>query len=206
MADDWEAVIFDFVGVLVHSEPLHFAAWQQAMTTLGVELAFDRYYHRFLGLEDRVAVRIVAEELEPPRSFDDLWPAFDLKQRLFLEKISAAPQVPESTRRIIARLRAEGYRIGVVTSSSGHEVEPLLISNGIRDYMDVCVFAESVSRKKPDPEPYLTAKQLLRVTRALVLEDSEAGMTSARAAGCDVIPVTNVEGVAKLIRERLGLL
>lgn len=200
-----EAVLFDFDGVLVDSEPEHFAAWQEALEPYGVTLPHDPYYQRFIGLEDRAAIRMLAEEQTPPRAFDELWPAFAEKKRIFMERIMAVPQVKDETREIVGRLHAAGYALAVVTSSSRHEVRPLLEGNGILEYFGACVFAEDVTRKKPHPEPYLTAKERLGVERALVLEDSAAGMESGRAAGCEVIRVRDVGEVSRLLEERLRL-
>ncbi|MCW5963573.1 MAG: HAD family phosphatase [Bryobacterales bacterium] len=205
MKNHIEAVLFDFDGVLVDSEPIHFAAWQEALAPFGVALPVDPYYTRFIGLEDRAAIRMLAAEQVPPREFDELWPAFQVKKHIFNERFEKAPQVVDKTRDVIAELSAAGYRLGVVTSSSVQEVDPILVRNGIRQYMQTCVFAEDVARKKPHPEPYLTAKHRLGVERALVLEDSHAGMESAQASGCEVIRVTEVGEVAGLLRARLGL-
>ena len=205
MIDNVEAVLFDFDGVLVDSEPIHFAAWKEALEPHGVQLSEQVFLDRFVGLEDREAIRLVAEEQVPPRNFEDLWAAYAVKQRIFGARIAASPLVPMGSRELIAHLKSAGYRVAVVTSSSRNEVEPILVSCGIRSLFDVGVFAEDVSRKKPDPEPYLTAKRLLNVSRTIALEDSNAGQTSARAAGCEVIPVTDVMMVATQVRERLGL-
>lgn len=53
------------------------------------------------------------------------------------------------------------------------------------------VFAEQVSRPKPDPEPYLLgAKRLgLDPKDCLAFEDAPLGILSAKAAGCTVIGV-----------------
>ena len=200
-----EAVLFDFDGVLVDSEPIHFAAWQDALRPLGVEISAEDFLQRFIGLEDREAVRIVAEAQTPPRPIEELWPAFDAKQRIFAERIQNMPQVPEATRVVMGELKNAGYKIAVVTSSSRMEVEPILQNNAIHAYLDACVFADDVSRRKPHPEPYLKAKVLLQVQHALVMEDSNAGQTSARAAGCEVLVVTDVGQVAGQIRQRLQL-
>ncbi len=205
MENHFEAVLFDFDGVLVDSEPIHFGAWQEALAPLGVSLPVDPYYQRFIGLEDREAIRMVAEELSPPRMFEELWPAFKTKQHIFSQRIQTGPKVPLSTREVIGSLKAAGYRVAVVTSSSSAEVRPLLEQSEILHLLDTQVFAEDVTRKKPDPEPYQTAMERLGVRRSLVFEDSAAGMASARAAGCEVIQVEDVESVASLVRARLGL-
>lgn len=201
----FEAVLFDFDGVLVDSEPIHFGAWQEALAPFGVTLPWDPYYHRFIGMEDRAAIRMLAQELDPPRNLEELWPAFAEKQRIFTSRIHAAPQVPLSTRSVIARLKQAGYKVAVVTSSSGAEVRPLLERNDIYAHLDTCVYAEDVTQKKPHPEPYLTAKLRLGVERALVVEDSQAGLASARAADCEVLAVTDVASVAALVEAAVSL-
>jgi beta-phosphoglucomutase len=202
---DIQAVLFDFDGVLVDSEPIHFAAWQDALRPLGVEIRAEDFLQRFIGLEDKEAVRLVAEEQVPPRPLEELWPAFDAKQRIFADRSQQMPLVPQQTRDVIHDLKRAGYKVAVVTSSSRAEVLPLLKKAGIGGALDGAVFADDVTRKKPHPEPYLKAKHLLQAERALVMEDSDAGQTAARAAGCEVIRVTDVEQVASQIRERLNL-
>jgi sugar-phosphatase len=61
-----------------------------------------------------------------------------------------------------------------------------------------------VKAQKPSPEPYLLAASRLGVERALVLEDSAAGIASGQAAGFEVLAVRRPEEVAGLLRERLG--
>jgi beta-phosphoglucomutase len=56
-----------------------------------------------------------------------------------------------------------------------------------------------VTQHKPAPEPYLLAAQRLGVTSALVLEDSDAGIASGRAAGFDVLPIRHPSEVAGLL-------
>ena len=56
---------------------------------------------------------------------------------------------------------------------------------------------------KPSPDPYLRAAELLGVTRPLVVEDSDAGVQSAQAAGFDVLRVSSAEMVAIELRQKL---
>ncbi|KHK96432.1 hypothetical protein LK09_15170 [Microbacterium mangrovi] len=64
----------------------------------------------------------------------------------------------------------------------------------------VWVTAEEVIHGKPDPEPYLRAAERLGVDprRCLVIEDAQAGIASARAAGCHVLAVTGTGSPAEL--------
>ena len=51
---------------------------------------------------------------------------------------------------------------------------------------DAVVTGRDVKRKKPAPDPYLLVAQRLEVepSECIVIEDSEAGVTSAKTAGC----------------------
>jgi beta-phosphoglucomutase len=199
------AVFFDFDGVLIDSEPIHYAAWIAALKPLGVSISEELYLERFTGIEDRAAIAWLASAQEPPRSFDELWATFPRKQKIFLDRILAEPRMPRDTCRVLEELKVHGYTVAVVSSSSSCELWPALERNGVRHLIDVGVFAEDVTQKKPHPEPYLTALRMAGVDRALVLEDSKAGIASATAAGCEVIPVTDVGEVGSLVRERLGI-
>jgi HAD superfamily hydrolase (TIGR01509 family) len=56
---------------------------------------------------------------------------------------------------------------------------------------------------KPAPDPYLHAAQLLGAKKPLVVEDSEAGEASGRAAGFEVLRVSSAESVASELRLKL---
>lgn len=198
------AVLFDFDGVLVDSEPIHHEAWSEALAPLGVHLSAEVYLERFTGIEDRGAIEWLAS-VNPAHTFEALWATFPRKQELFLERMLAEPLVPESSTKLLEQLKLEGYRVAVVSSSSGCEVWPVLERNGIRHLFDLGIFAEDVKRKKPHPEPYQKALEAIGVREALVLEDSSPGMASATAAGCEVIQVTDVTQMAAQVRERLAL-
>lgn len=202
---EFRAVFFDFDGVLVDSEPLHHAAWAEALAPLGIEISQQDYLDRFIGIEDRSAIEWLAAAQNPPRDFNELWSAFPRKQEIFLERILAKPSIPADTCALFEELKLHGYTVAVVSSSSACELWPALERNGIRHLVDIGVFAEDVVRKKPDPEPYQKALRAAGLDRALVLEDSRAGIASATAAGCEVITVTDVRQVARQVRERLSL-
>lgn len=198
------AVLFDFDGVLVDSEPIHHVAWSAALAPLGIHLSAELYLERFIGIEDRGAIEYLAST-QTAHTFDDLWATFPRKQQIFLERMLAEPLVPESSTKLLEQLKAEGYGLAVVSSSSGCEVWPILERNGLRHLFDVGIFAEDVQRKKPHPEPYQKALEAIGVPQALVVEDSNAGIAAATAAGCEVIQVTDVTQMASQVRERLGL-
>jgi HAD superfamily hydrolase (TIGR01509 family) len=88
---------------------------------------------------------------------------------------------------------AQGIRIAVATNADLQKVEANLREIGLPpDKFHTVVSAEDVSRKKPDPEIFvLAAHQLgLSPTDCLVIEDSPAGVTAAKAAGAQCLGIT----------------
>jgi sugar-phosphatase len=109
--------------------------------------------------------------------------------------------MPHSTRELLASL--DGYRLAVVSSSGRAEIEPVLEAAGVRRHFQTIVTGEDVRELKPSPEPYRTAAARLGITRALVVEDSPAGIASGRAAGFEVLEIVEAEQMAGLLRARL---
>ena len=95
--------------------------------------------------------------------------------------------------------------MAVVTSSGRSEIEPLLEAGGLRRYFDTLVCARDAPRHKPAPDPYLLAAERLAARTALVVEDSEAGIASGRAAGFEVLEVRTPADVPRLVLDRLAL-
>jgi HAD superfamily hydrolase (TIGR01509 family) len=74
----------------------------------------------------------------------------------------------------------------------------------LRACFGAVVCGGDVSRHKPEPDPYLLAAKLLVAKTPLVIEDSDAGVASARAAGFDVIRVTHANQTAAAVRAVLA--
>jgi beta-phosphoglucomutase len=89
--------------------------------------------------------------------------------------------------------------LAVCSGALRSDIAPILESLGIADCFDLIITAEDVARSKPDPECYrLTHTRLnefrrlnLPPGRVLAIEDTPAGITSAKGAGLRVIAVTN---------------
>ena len=52
-----DALIFDFDGVIVDSEPLHCSAFQKILRPMGVEFTWEEYLRDYVGFDDRDALR-----------------------------------------------------------------------------------------------------------------------------------------------------
>jgi beta-phosphoglucomutase len=199
---EFEAIFFDFDGVLLDTEPVHCACWAQVLAPMGLTLTWEYYRNFCIGIDDREMLRNMAGQAKPPRDWDSLWALYPAKKAHFQARM-ARPQFDPALVQLLARLDGP-YQLAVVSSSSTAEIEPLLIAGGIRRHFDTIVGGESVKRQKPAPEPYLLAAERLGVRTALVLEDSAAGIASGRAAGFEVLAVKHPTEVPELVLQRLG--
>jgi beta-phosphoglucomutase len=196
-----QAIFFDFDGVLLDTEPVHWACWAEMLATVGLTLTWEYYRDSCIGIDDRDMLRTMAAMADPPRDWDSLWALYPAKKRLFQQRMECPPFERDLVE-ILPELHRE-FRTAIVSSSSASEIEPLLISGGIREHFDTIVGGEMVTKHKPSPEPYLLAAERLGVAQAIVLEDSAAGIASGRAAGFEVVQVKHPREVAGMLRERL---
>ena len=101
--------------------------------------------------------------------------------------------VRERTHEALARLRAAGIRLGIVSNSDGR-VEQALTIAGLRDYFDVVVDSALVGVEKPNPVIFQTALDALGVSpeEALYIGDLyEVDVLGARAAGIEAVLLTS---------------
>ena len=163
---------------------------------MGIQLDWETYRKNFVGVADEVALR------ERLRVADDNG-LVARKQALFRQGLEAAqPFLPETVRLLEDMFRV--YRLAVVSSSYRSEVEPPLVRANIRQYFQFLITGEDVQNFKPSPEPYLLAAERLGAQRPLVIEDSDAGAASGRAAGFEVLRITAVGNVGSEVREYLA--
>jgi len=199
----FDAILFDFDGVLIDSEPLHCLCWADVLKPLGMTLEWEFYRDHCIGIDDREMLRMMATQSDPPRDWEQLWAQYPAKKELFRDRTMSAPPFDPALDHFLATLHGQ-YKMAVVSSSARAEIEPLLKAGGLRRYFDTMVCDKEAGAHKPAPEPYLMAAQLLGASNPLVVEDSPAGIASGRAAGFEVLAVQSPAEVPELVRRRLA--
>jgi HAD superfamily hydrolase (TIGR01509 family) len=200
----FDSILFDFDGVLADTEPVHCACWAEVLAPHGIALDWPVYRERYKGIDDRVMLRMLADEASPQPALEDLWSLYPSKKDLFRSRMIAAPPFDAALRDFLHDLDGR-YTLAVVSSSSCSEIEPMLEAGGLRQYFQTVVGGENVKRHKPAPDPYLLAAERLKLRAPLVVEDSDAGLASGRAAGFEVLAVAHPSDVPRLVRERLAV-
>jgi beta-phosphoglucomutase len=199
----YQAILFDFDGVLADSEPVHFECWQEILQTHGLDLDWNTYREYGIGVSDRKLLALLCERAGRPADLELLIAEFPRKKELFRTHMLEREPFSAEVFELLPELR--DYQLAVVTSSGQTEVEPVLEKAGLRNFFHAAVYGGDVKQHKPAPDPYLLAVERLGVRTALAVEDSNAGEISARAAGLEVLRVSTPSEMPGLLRQRLGI-
>ena len=119
------------------------------------------------------------------------------KTHHYLELLrSGAIPLRPGVERLLREARAAGLRLAVASTTTPENVTVLLtqaIGPEAPGWFAVVAAGDIVERKKPAPDVYLLALERLGLTAAecLVIEDTEAGLASARAAGLPAVITVN---------------
>jgi beta-phosphoglucomutase len=200
------AVFFDFDGVIADSERLHHRAYQKLLDPLGLGFSWEAYRAEYIGYDDRDVFRLVHRRAGldlPPSRLLDLVAA---KAGLFAGLVkSEPPPLYPGVRGLLDGLRPRA-RLALCTGALHSDIDPILRSTGIEDRFAAIVTAEDVHSSKPDPACYRLARERLHALAGgrgeppggVAVEDTPAGIESARGAGLRVLAVTTTHGRADL--------
>jgi beta-phosphoglucomutase len=193
-----DAVIFDFDGIIVDTEPLHYKAFQEILVPLGMGYSWEEYLERYMGFDDRDAFRESFSTAGRSLSAAELKTHMDGKAAAFLRIVSVGvapyPGVVELIRAISGTLP-----LALCSGALRSDIDPILAQLGLVGAFDTLVTADEVAASKPDPESYRLAVQRLQElfpgrinpAHSLAVEDTPAGILSATGAGLRVLAVTN---------------
>jgi len=196
-----KAVIFDFDGVIVDTEPLHYKAFQRILEPLGLGFSWNEYVETYMGFDDRDAFReAFSAKGQQTLSLTELNQLVCDKALVFQDVISDGVTAYPGVIELIKKLHANGTPLAICSGALLSDILPILDLLGISTCFDLIVTADDVQKSKPDPESYqLTFQKLnslhtdkkLTLDNTIVIEDTPAGIKSANGAGLNVIGVTN---------------
>lgn len=200
------AVIFDFNGIIVDDEPIHFKLFQKVLGEEAITLTEEVYYERYLGFDDRGAFMAGFRENNRPLDCAKLQQLIDRKAEYYQDMIRDHVSIFPGVHSLVSSL-AEKLPLAVASGALRNEIETILTAAGLLDHFKVIVGAEDVTRGKPEPEIFLKALAALNTgesahsidaAQCVVIEDSKEGIRGARRAGMQCLAVTNSHPVALL--------
>lgn len=194
----WDLVIFDNDGVLVDSERLANRVLADLLTGCGYPIAFDECVRRFMGGTLGAVRSAVESEVGDrlPEDFEDRY--YDQLFALFRSSLRPVAGVEAA----IEGLKRSGIPICVASSARREKLRVSLSVAGLIHHFGARLFsAEDVRRGKPAPDLFLNAAAECGAApnRCLVVEDSPAGVSGAKAAGMAAIGYVGLIPAERLI-------
>lgn len=194
----FRALAFDFNGTLSHDEPILYAVYNEMFSECGRPLTEQDYFGTLAGRSEETIIGTWLAVQGP-----ELARLVEERIERYLARAKHAATIAPAVRNAVV-YASERVPVAVVSGAFRREIEPVLESAGIARHVSVIVTADDVAHGKPDPAGYLRAVALLggdlRPDEVAAFEDTEAGVTSAKAAGLYCVGVLGTHP-----RERLRL-
>jgi HAD superfamily hydrolase (TIGR01509 family) len=188
------AVIFDFDGIIVDSEPLHFRAFNEVLQPQGKTISWEDYCETYIGYDDRDAFKTLFKVHREKLSSGDLKALIARKADILQKYVNDDEAVPLPGAVELIQSLPGRLPVALCSGALRSDVVPVLEKLGIGDAFSVMVTADDTEKSKPDPAPYRLALRKLEIedaATALAIEDTPAGILSAKGAGLKVLAVTN---------------
>ena len=186
----YKGIIFDLDGVLVSTDECHYLAWKRLADEEGIY--FDRTINmRLRGVSRMESLDIVLEKAQKEYTPAEKTEMAARKNSYYVEMIQRidSSALLEGALDFCGKMREEGALLGIGSSSKNTKL--ILKEVGLSDYFDAIADGNDIKNSKPDPEVFLCAAEKLGLESAdcLVVEDADAGVQAALAAGMEVLAV-----------------
>lgn len=203
-----KALLMDFNGVVINDEPIQHQAYREMFAADGIDVTDEMYYAR-LGMDDKAFIASILKEAGRPAEMDRILELSSEKTKRWQAIIDTELPMFPGVDGFIRRM-ANDLALGLVSMAKREEIDHVLERAGLAPCFSVVVSAENVSTHKPDPECYRTGFRMIDAWRianghlpmvhseCVVIEDSPAGVQSARSADLPVLGVSNTVSADEL--------
>lgn len=200
------AVLFDFDGVIVNSEPLHLLGFQKVLAAEKIQLGEREYYQELIGFDDRGAFKHLYSKRDLPLEPKTLLRLMTRKSEMMMELIETQRYAPLPGVEEFVRGLWRHYPLAICSGALREEVEAMLEGIALRDCFPLIVAAEDVTIGKPDPQGYLlTMKHVaaktgkpLKPEDCLIVEDAPNVIKSVRGVGFKTLGVATSHPLSEL--------
>lgn len=187
-----KAVIFDLDGLLIDSEIISYKMYADLLQKHNLRFTLDTYARHYSGKNGATNMQNLIFTYHLPISLEQGLAYVDaLEKGYFAEGVPLKP----GARELLHFLKRRDIKILLASSSTRERALSVLAQHGIENCFDAMVFGPEIAHGKPAPDIFIKAREKSGEASAdcLVLEDSEAGICAAYAAGIDVICVPDMK-------------
>lgn len=186
------AVVFDMDGVIIESEPLYLAIIDDFLTSRGATKLTEGDRNAMYGCTTQIQNMTIAKHLD--ETAEEIAPA--VTAYFAAHRIDYREALIPGIRELLTWLHEEGIAVGLASSSSMPEIRQMLDECELGHAFDAVVTGDDFEESKPNPEIYLhTFGELgCQPGEAVVVEDSEYGITAGRRAGAEVVALCKTHG------------
>jgi HAD superfamily hydrolase (TIGR01509 family) len=188
------AVIFDNDGLTLDTEHTWTRAEAALYARYGTEFTLD-HKREMLGTSGATSALAMERHLNQPGRGSEL--NAELRELVHGELDGAGVQPMPGAVALIDALLERGVPVGLATNSGREFATRALRAAGLLDRFAAVVSGHDVAHPKPAPDVYLEAASQLGAdpTECVALEDSETGVSAAKAAGMTVVGVPSFPGI-----------
>jgi HAD superfamily hydrolase (TIGR01509 family) len=178
-------VLLDIDGTLLDSNDAHAQSWVEVLRRHGYDIPFERVRPLIGKGTDKLLPELAG--MDPESSLGK--EISEERKALFLRDYLPRLRPTRGARALVERLRREGFRLVVATSSSEEELTLLLRQAQVDDLIEQATNSDEVERSKPDPDVVCAAlaKGKLRPETAIMLGDTPYDIEAAGRAGVATI-------------------
>ena len=194
-----KALILDMDGVLVDTEPLHMEAFRRYLKKLNLPHD-DAFIFGFIGYSVSDNVRAIFQRFFENPTEKDIARGIEKRDAIYLQLLQETPLHPlPGIQELVEFCQNKNIRRALASSSDRYQIQIIFqnlkqTTKGIFNpdqIFEMVLSGEDVHTRKPHPAIYLKMVELLNVrpSEVLAIEDSPAGVKSAKSAGLTCLAV-----------------
>jgi beta-phosphoglucomutase len=182
-----KAFIFDMDGTIVNNIPYHTKAWLQFLRKYNINIKEEELHPKIFGVSEEIMPRFFGKDLPPGRNIS----LGNEKEALYRNLYKDIIEELHGLKHLLQIAREKKIALALATMSDLQNTSFIVDKLGIRSSFDVIAGAEQITKGKPHPEIYELVLSTLKIKadEAIVFEDSQGGVLSAKAAGIKVIGI-----------------
>lgn len=193
-----KACIFDLDGVIVDTAHYHYLAWKRLAHELGYHLT-EQENEQLKGVSRMESLKIVLRLAGRIVHNGELENLANKKNKWFIEFVDQMTpgEIFPGVKELIRKVKEQGIKVGLASSSKNAKTVVHLLR--IENEFDAIVDGNMIRHTKPHPEIFLTTADRLGISAAdcVVIEDAEAGVEAALAAGMKCIGIGSPDLLGK---------